>query len=151
MVVDNRTCPVCGMSIETEDPACPRCGFKLAGATQVFTAIPDEVSAPDAPVQISPSLLHVVKGPYAGESFTLNSDLISIGRDPSCSVFLNDMTVSREHCKLENRRDHWHLTDCGSLNGTWVNGAIVSEADLEDGASIQVGTFVMVLHMNVAG
>lgn len=116
-------------------------------ATQIFTGLSGNLQLSSTESQAPVSLVHVVKGPYAGESFCLNKDLITIGRDPECSIFLNDMTVSREHCKLERRDGFWHLTDCGSLNGTWVNGAIVSEADLQDGASIQIGTYVLVLHV----
>lgn len=123
---------------------------QLPDATQVFSVINDENSTPSMGLEQNAfPYLQVVKGPYAGETFTLNNDLITIGRDPSCSVFLNDMTVSREHCKLTKHIDGWHLLDCGSLNGTWVNGAIVSEAPLTDGASIQIGTYMLVLHLNL--
>lgn len=118
-------------------------------STQVFSNISLDTQVPQAATQAEAhSYVEVVKGPYAGEYFCLDYNLVTIGRDPECSIFLNDMTVSREHCKLEKREGFWHLTDCGSLNGTWVNGAIVSEADLYDGSSIQIGTYVLVLHIS---
>ena len=40
------------------------------------------------------------------------------------------------------------VEDLGSLNGTWVDGAIVSKASLKDGSTIQIGTFRMVFHTN---
>jgi pSer/pThr/pTyr-binding forkhead associated (FHA) protein len=84
----------------------------------------------------------VVKGPQIGECFYLEGDHISIGRDPQSQLFLNDMTVSREHAVIE-RRAHggiW-LRDGGSLNGSYLNGTVVEEAELKDGDLLQIGTF----------
>lgn len=153
MSTEKRVCPVCNAVLDDNALSCPQCDFKLAGATQVFTVLTDDGGVPNDSSEETPSVpvLFCVKGPYAGEHFTMIDNLVTIGRDPSCSIFFNDMTVSREHCKLENRGDHWHLTDCGSLNGTWVDGAIVSEADIYDGSHIQIGTYVLVLHQNYTG
>ena len=143
-----RTCPVCGSAISPDDQACPQCNFKLAGATQVFSGLTGDITMPQSNSKANVPVLRVCKGSYAGQVFRLTKDLITIGRDPDCDVFLNDMTVSREHCKLEKRKQSVYLTDMNSLNGTWVDGAVVSEAELFDGSSIQIGTFVMVLEMN---
>ena len=43
------------------------------------------------------------------------------------------------------------IEDLGSLNGTWVDGAIVSKANLRDGSTVQIGTFRMVFHTSAAG
>ena len=40
------------------------------------------------------------------------------------------------------------IEDLGSLNGTWVDGAIVNKALLKDGSTIQIGTFRMIFHTN---
>lgn len=56
------------------------------------------------------------------------------------------MTVSRNHAKILLSPDSATIEDLGSLNGTWVDGAIVNKAELEDGATIQIGTFRMVFH-----
>ena len=95
--------------------------------------------------------LTIVKGPQIGETFELNAATITIGRDPSNSVFLNDMTVSRHHANLDLSNvssGFASIRDLGSLNGTWVDGAIVNEANLKDGSTIQIGTFRMVFHTN---
>lgn len=91
--------------------------------------------------------LSIVKGPHTGTTFVLDTPLITIGRDPSNNVFLNDMTVSRHHARLElTPSGDAMLEDLGSLNGTWVDGAIMNRAKLEDGSTIQIGTFRMVYH-----
>ena len=64
---------------------------------------------------------------------------------------LNDMTVSRHHANLDLSHvalGYASIKDLGSLNGTWVDGAIVNEANLKDGSTIQIGTFRMVFHTN---
>ena len=90
--------------------------------------------------------LTILKGPQTGSTFVLDSPEVTIGRDPGSAVFLNDMTVSRHHAVLRVSGLSATIEDLGSLNGTWVDGAIVNNATLQDGSTIQVGTFRMVFH-----
>ena len=94
-------------------------------------------------------VLTIVKGPQTGETFELDSTHISLGRDPKNSVFLNDMTVSRHHAQIDLSNlglGYATIEDLNSLNGTWVDGAIINKATLQDGSTIQIGTFRMVFH-----
>lgn len=123
------------------------------GATQIFRMPSADATVPDIMAVSKPiqPTLTIVKGPQIGETFELNAATITIGRDPSNSVFLNDMTVSRHHANLDLSnvsRGFASIRDLGSLNGTWVDGAIVNEANLKDGSTIQIGTFRMVFHTN---
>nr|WP_245526884.1 FHA domain-containing protein [Coriobacterium glomerans] len=108
----------------------------------------DDATAPDlmkrAP--FARPILLIIKGPQTGNVFELDEDETSIGRDPSNQIFLNDMTVSRVHAKIFCRSRGTMIEDLGSLNGTWVDGAIVNTATLHDGSSIQIGTFTLVYH-----
>jgi hypothetical protein len=45
----------------------------------------------------------------------------SLGRHPNNTIQLLDKIVSKEHCIIELRGDHFVLRDLGSLNGTFVN------------------------------
>ena len=56
-------------------------------------------------------------------------------------VFLDDVTVSREHATLVRRGGEWFLDDSGSLNGTYVNRRRVDSHRLEDGDELQIGKF----------
>ena len=94
--------------------------------------------------------LAIIRGPQAGERFVLDIPEITIGRDPSCEVFLNDRTVSRHHAHLTLRGGRATIEDLGSLNGTWVDGAIVSSGVLQNGSCIQIGTFKMILNIHEA-
>ena len=123
------------------------------GATQIFRMPSADATVPDIMAVSKPiqPTLTIVKGPQIGETFELNAATITIGRDPSNSVFLNDMTVSRHHANLDLSNvssGFASIKDLGSLNGTWVDGAIVNEANLKDGPTIQIGTFRMVFHTN---
>ena len=119
-----------------------------ADPTTIFRMPSAEETVPDllGHERLPNPTLSIVKGPHTGTTFVLDTSLITIGRDPSNNVFLNDMTVSRHHARLEIGRDGTLLEDLGSLNGTWVDGAIVNRATLEDGSTIQIGTFRMVYH-----
>ena len=92
--------------------------------------------------------LTIVRGPSAGERFILDIAEVTIGRDPKCEVFLNDRTVSRRHAHLSLQGGRAVIEDLGSLNGTWVDGAIVSQSDLHNGSSIQIGTFKMIINLH---
>lgn len=122
-------------------------------ATEIFRMPAADSTVPDLMGAHRPAhpTLTIVKGPQIGEVFELDAPLITLGRDPRNSVFLNDMTVSRHHARMDlgNIASGFAtIEDLGSLNGTWVDGAIASRASLKDGSTIQIGTFRMVFHTN---
>ena len=68
---------------------------------------------------------------------------MSVGRDPRCDVFLNDMTVSRLHAEIEVKPDGCVLRDNNSFNGVWVNDRTVETCLLKPGDLIQIGAFCL--------
>src|SRR4051812_45166866 len=67
----------------------------------------------------------------------------TLGRDLGCDVPLPSELTSRRHAELT-----WHLSgvfvirDCGSRNGTRVNGVpVLTPQILRDGDTIEVGPF----------
>jgi FHA domain/Domain of unknown function (DUF1707) len=62
-----------------------------------------------------------------------------IGRDASCDYAVWDSTVSARHALLRRERDGWSITDCGSRNGTRVNGWRVARQELADGDEVALG------------
>jgi pSer/pThr/pTyr-binding forkhead associated (FHA) protein len=139
------TCNTCG--VETADGAafCDHCDAALEGATESFSAITDETPLAQAePVEGRTPVLVVGKGAEIGERFYLESGTLSVGRDPACDIFLNDVTVSREHAMLHTAGGAVTVEDTGSLNGTYVNGVLVDSATLRNGDALQVGRFQMV-------
>ncbi len=137
-------CPVCGAPVASDQHACQRCGFKLVGQTEIFEAVGDngnDVSAVSANHH-KPTLI-ITKGPLAGEVFALTHFPLTIGRDPACDIFLNNMTVSRKHAVLDVVDGTVVVNDTNSLNGIWVDGESVDHGELTDGSTLQVGIFVM--------
>jgi pSer/pThr/pTyr-binding forkhead associated (FHA) protein len=80
-------------------------------------------------------------GGRAGESFTIDRDRMSIGRTPDAAVFLDDVTVSRNHALIVRRGDGLYIDDLGSLNGTYVNRRRIESHKLDDGDEIQIGKY----------
>ena len=86
----------------------------------------------------------VRQGPKRGSRIALDSDEVSIGRHPESDIFLDDVTVSRRHAVVSRVGAGFHVSDAGSLNGTYVNQARVETAALNDGDEVQVGKFKLV-------
>jgi pSer/pThr/pTyr-binding forkhead associated (FHA) protein len=80
-------------------------------------------------------------GGRAGESFAVRGEQMTIGRRPDSAVFLDDITVSRDHALLVKRGSEWFLDDCGSLNGTYVNRERIDSQQLDDGDELQIGKY----------
>lgn len=91
-------------------------------------------------------VLHVLDG-QGRRSVTVDGDLVTIGRDPHCELYLpGDPTISRRHAVLTRHGDGWAVADAGSRNGVLVNGrAITREQTLSPGDRIMVGEYVVVL------
>ena len=70
-----------------------------------------------------------------------DGERMTIGRSPEAEVFLDDVTVSRDHALLVRRGDGWYLDDLGSLNGTYVNRRRIESHRLEDGDELQIGKY----------
>ena len=64
----------------------------------------------------------------------------TFGRSPNNSITVNDDFASAEHARIVLRDGRWWLEDCGSRNGTALNGEPVEDpAILADGDIICVG------------
>ena len=77
----------------------------------------------------------------SGESFALQGDRMTVGRRPDSDIFLDDVTVSRDHAVIVHRAHDYYLDDCGSLNGTYVNRKRIESHRLADGDELQVGKY----------
>jgi pSer/pThr/pTyr-binding forkhead associated (FHA) protein len=80
-------------------------------------------------------------GGRAGESFAIEGERMTIGRSPDAGVFLDDVTVSRNHALLVSRRDGLYIDDLGSLNGTYVNRRRIESHRLDSGDDLQIGKY----------
>jgi pSer/pThr/pTyr-binding forkhead associated (FHA) protein len=150
-----RHCPECGFNNADGANYCQRCGAFIgapepAGGAESSTAtyridetgelVPVELE--DVVAQGGGAALVVrAGGGRVGESFPLDGDRMTIGRRPDSDVFLDDVTVSRDHALIVRRGDEYHLDDLGSLNGTYVNRRRIESHHLADGDELQVGKY----------
>ncbi len=87
----------------------------------------------------NPSLIGI-GGPVEGGTFALAGEEISIGRDHTNSLPINDRSVSRRHCSIRKLAPaQFEIRDLGSRNGTAVNGLPVTARVLGDGDEIRIG------------
>jgi pSer/pThr/pTyr-binding forkhead associated (FHA) protein len=82
-----------------------------------------------------------ISGPGKGARYLLDSDLVSIGRAVGSDIFLDDVTVSREHALIKRSRSGYEFEDRGSLNGSYIGGKLATKANLVDGDELQIGKF----------
>jgi hypothetical protein len=87
------------------------------------------------------AMLIINRGSNLGSRFLITSQGASIGRSSPNDVFLDDVTVSRSHAKIESTSSGFSLRDSGSLNGTYVNNNSIKEHVLHSGDQIQIGKF----------
>lgn len=77
----------------------------------------------------------------------LGDDPVTIGRAIECSIPVKDRYLSRKHAELIPVEGGWSLRDCGSANGTWLNGARVDrDVRMRSGDRIRLGDTEIVFH-----
>ena len=75
-----------------------------------------------------------------GERVLLGEFRLTLGRLPECTVTLADSAASRKHAEVFPRGTAYVLADNASTNGTFLNEARVTEAELSDGDTIRIGS-----------
>lgn len=142
-------CPECGFVNPPGANYCQKCGAFLAddanpaastaqydlGETTDQEPVAEHTSGGDG------ETLVIRTGGRAGDSFTLDGERFTIGRDTNSDVFLDDVTVSRNHAVIVRRADSLHIDDLGSLNGTYVNRRRIDSHKLADGDELQIGKY----------
>ncbi|HVD25266.1 MAG TPA: FHA domain-containing protein [Gaiellaceae bacterium] len=141
-------CPECGFQNPESANYCSKCGTALvrdtAGADTTMAFTPEELDD-NGPLEDlgmeGPALVVRSGGGRAGEHFVPQGERTTIGRSPDCDIFLDDVTVSRQHAVLRRNADSFVIEDQGSLNGTFVNRRRIESAELTDGDEVQVGKY----------
>ena len=144
-------CPECGFTNAEGANYCQKCGafigtpeasgepvtatYRVGETGEIIPVELDDVVAAEG------AALVIRAGGRVGESFPLHGERMTIGRRPESDVFLDDVTVSRDHALLVHRTDGWHLDDLGSLNGTYANRQRIESRRLGDGDEVQIGKF----------
>lgn len=145
-------CPECGFQNVDGANYCQRCGAFLADTGEA-PAEPStasykvgetgdvEVIDLDEVTARGPALVIRSGGGREGETFPLEQDRLTVGRRPESDIFLDDVTVSRDHAILVRRSEDFYLDDLGSLNGTYVNRTRIESQRLSHGDELQIGKY----------
>lgn len=156
--VSSLFCNQCGHRNPPASNFCSSCGATLDvtrdDRTIVFhpsDPLQDSESAEDdvrvnlADLPDDTGVLLVRSGPQAGLRVRLNPVITRLGRRPESDVYLDDITVSRNHVEVERRGSTYLVRDAGSLNGTYLNQTrIDADAEMVNGDELQVGKFKLV-------
>jgi FHA domain/zinc-ribbon domain len=142
-------CPECGFKNLEGAAYCARCGASLLAeqpeSATTMSFVPGEEdgeSNPLAAVAGDEACLVIRSGGgRAGETYALRGERTTIGRHPDAAIFLDDVTVSRNHAVIIHQGEQYTLLDEGSLNGTYVNRRRTDKALLADGDELQIGKY----------
>lgn len=107
----------------------------------LLQTLPAEIVEILADIDSHSAMLIALSGPSAGARFLLNSDEISIGRDTTSEIFLDDITVSRKHSRITRSGDEFIVEDLKSLNGTYVNAHSITRTSLRTGDELHIGKY----------
>lgn len=76
-------------------------------------------------------------------TFTFDKKDVSIGRDPTCDICLDNAGISRQHARIERTPGGYVLEDLGSANGTFLNDQPVRREFVGHDDVVQIGKFAL--------
>jgi diguanylate cyclase (GGDEF)-like protein len=89
--------------------------------------------------------LRILTGVETGRTQVIVDQETVIGRGSQCQLHIDDVSLSRRHCRILRSGDSFVIEDLASRNGTRVNGTrIAMTQTLLDGALIQLAAGVTV-------
>lgn len=79
-------------------------------------------------------------GERGGEEIVLEQFPFKIGRHTSSHLRLRDHEVSLHHAEILSQEKSFLARDCGSTNGTFVNGEKIESATIQHGDEVRIGS-----------
>ncbi len=90
------------------------------------------------------------KGPNPGKVYDLIQDELTIGRDITNRIVLNDPEISRKHARLKLQSGAYVIEDLGSTNGTFVDGQrLIGPHMLRPGEIIMLGEKIQLTYEGI--
>ena len=164
------SCTGCGSQVALDHldqlPECPRCGAARFRRSSIFDAPADPAEQHSGTVEFlatrgqpaSPEWLEGARDQLPGsgrylacmddelEIFELEEGWTRIGRSASADVRLDDPSVSRRHALIVwEPGEELRVLDDRSLNGIWLNGALVEWGTISDGDELLIGRYRLFL------
>ena len=111
------------------------------GSCAVAVAVTKPI-ATQRPAPLSTSAAHKYSVLMAdGSRHILDGDLVTVGRQASCTIVIADNNISRVHARFRAGDNGWIIEDLSSTNGTKVNGVLITEpTPLSHGQLIALGS-----------
>jgi len=93
-----------------------------------------------------PSTLTVTQGSLVGTTLTLMESGVLLGRNPECTLVLDDDFASGRHARIFRRDGGWFVEDLGSTNGTFMGSRRLTEpTPVEIGTTLRIGKTIFEL------
>ena len=73
-----------------------------------------------------------------------NKKQITIGRRPDNDIYIDNLSVSGQHAKIERLKNGYYVTDLDSTNGSLVNRKPIASQWLNDGDIITIGKYNLI-------
>jgi len=93
-----------------------------------------------------PTSLTVTEGSLAGTTLSLMDSGVLLGRNPECTLVLDDDFASGRHARIYRRDAAWFVEDLGSTNGTFLGSSkLTKPMPLEVGSTLRIGKTIFEL------
>ncbi len=98
------------------------------------------------PPRRGPANLVVVEGSLHGTTLPLREAGVLLGRNPECTLVLDDEFASGRHARIYAEGGSWFLEDLNSTNGTFIgNERVEGTRPVGEGTRLRIGTTVIEL------
>ncbi len=87
-----------------------------------MTQVDDTPTLPTGSSKRRQHCLVTIYGPEIGRRFCLDQPMVTLGRGEESAITMLQNDISKLHCYFSIRDNGIYLRDCGSTNGTYVNG-----------------------------
>lgn len=93
-----------------------------------------------------PSTLAVTDGSLRGTTVSLKESGVLLGRNPECTLVLDDDFASGRHARIFRRDGGWFVEDLGSTNGTFLGSTrLTRPTPVEVGSTVRIGKTIFEL------
>jgi pSer/pThr/pTyr-binding forkhead associated (FHA) protein len=93
-----------------------------------------------------PTTLSVTEGSLAGTTLSMTDSGVLLGRNPECTLVLDDDFASGRHARIFRRDAGWFVEDLGSTNGTFLGSNRLTEPmPVEVGSTLRIGKTIFEL------